>query len=194
MSRDEFRDSLQLPLARNLEFDGLWQFGSFTNAATNGQPERMFRKVISSKIRYAVLCYGVPLKIAPDPGPARTHRPGRAARIPPQRGRRGFRTRLAAAGGNESSAFRPAAELGLRRHQRRADESHQRHPAWSRGWMGRAPTSRSGLVDKAVQAERDGLWGRAYFDARGLTKADTNYFLGDEWILGAAEICRATRI
>ena len=27
-----------------------------------------------------------------------------------------------------------------------------------------------GLVDKALAAERDGLWGRAYFDARGLPK------------------------
>ena len=27
-----------------------------------------------------------------------------------------------------------------------------------------------GLVDKAVQAERDGLWGRAYFDARGIAQ------------------------
>jgi uncharacterized protein (TIGR03790 family) len=47
-----------------------------------------------------------------------------------------------------------------------------------------------GLADKAMQAERDGLWGRAYFDARGLPKTDTNYFLGDAWILGAAEISR----
>ena len=28
----------------------------------------------------------------------------------------------------------------------------------------------NGLVDKAMQAERDGLWGRAYFDARGIGK------------------------
>jgi uncharacterized protein (TIGR03790 family) len=49
----------------------------------------------------------------------------------------------------------------------------------------------SGLVDKAVQAEHDGLWGRAYFDARGIPRTDTNYFLGDEWILGAAQISHA---
>ena len=48
-----------------------------------------------------------------------------------------------------------------------------------------------GLVDKALQAERDGLWGRAYFDARGLPQSETNYWLGDEWILGAAQISRA---
>ncbi len=45
-------------------------------------------------------------------------------------------------------------------------------------------------MDKAVRAERDGLWGRAYFYARGLPKTDTNYYVGDEWMLGAAEISR----
>jgi len=43
---------------------------------------------------------------------------------------------------------------------------------------------------RSLAAEHDGLWGRAYFDARGLPQTDTNYILGDEWILGAAEICR----
>jgi len=40
MSRDGFRDKLQLPLARRLESDGLWQFGPVTNAATNAAPPR----------------------------------------------------------------------------------------------------------------------------------------------------------
>ena len=40
---------------------------SHQSPATNGQPERVVRRVAKSKIRYAVLCYGVPLKIAPDP-------------------------------------------------------------------------------------------------------------------------------
>jgi uncharacterized protein (TIGR03790 family) len=54
---------------------------------------------------------------------------------------------------------------------------------------GPTPEIARGLVDKAMQAERDGLWGRAYFDARGLEKTNA-YFLGDEWILGAAQLCR----
>src|SRR5471030_979122 len=66
MSRAEFRDSLQLPLAKKLEADGLWQSGSVIIAPTNGQPKRTVREVLASKIRYAVLCYGVPLKIASD--------------------------------------------------------------------------------------------------------------------------------
>src|SRR5262245_17921983 len=42
-----------------------------------------------------------------------------------------------------------------------------------------------GLVDKALQAERDGLWGRAYFDARGVTN---NYKLGDDIILSCEKM------
>jgi tetratricopeptide (TPR) repeat protein len=45
-----------------------------------------------------------------------------------------------------------------------------------------------GLVDKALQAEKEGLWGRAYFDARGITSG--NYQLGDDWIRSSAELCR----
>jgi tetratricopeptide (TPR) repeat protein len=43
-------------------------------------------------------------------------------------------------------------------------------------------------VDKALQAEADGLWGRAYFDLRNIT--DPAYKPGDEWIRAASEICR----
>ena len=38
------------------------------------------------------------------------------------------------------------------------------------------------LVDKAMDAETDGLWGRAYFDLRGTT--EWGYKLGDDWIRG----------
>ncbi|HSY74237.1 MAG TPA: TIGR03790 family protein, partial [Dongiaceae bacterium] len=67
MSRAEFRGSLQLPLAKKLADDGLWKFAKTIYPATNSQPERVVSHVVISKIRYAVLCYGVPLKIAPEP-------------------------------------------------------------------------------------------------------------------------------
>jgi len=53
---------------------------------------------------------------------------------------------------------------------------------------GPSPQIACGLVDKALAAERDGLWGRAYFDARGLGAKD-KYYHGDRLILGAAVIC-----
>jgi tetratricopeptide (TPR) repeat protein len=45
-----------------------------------------------------------------------------------------------------------------------------------------------GLVDKALQAEADGFWGRAYFDLRNI--ADPAYKLGDNWLRSASEVCR----
>jgi uncharacterized protein (TIGR03790 family) len=45
-----------------------------------------------------------------------------------------------------------------------------------------------GLVDKALEAERTGLWGRAYIDARGLTNG--NYLIGDQWMKVSAQVCR----
>jgi tetratricopeptide (TPR) repeat protein len=44
------------------------------------------------------------------------------------------------------------------------------------------------LVDKAIEAETNGLWGRAYFDARGLTNSP--FKLGDDWIRTAATVAR----
>ncbi len=68
MSRAEFQDKLQKPLVKKLEADGLWNLAMTFYKGTNNQPDRAVRKVIASKIRYAVLCYGVPLKISEDPG------------------------------------------------------------------------------------------------------------------------------
>jgi uncharacterized protein (TIGR03790 family) len=53
---------------------------------------------------------------------------------------------------------------------------------------GPTPEIARGLVDKAMQAETDGLWGRAYYDLRGLT--NTQYKLGDDWLRNAALITR----
>src|SRR5208283_2831031 len=41
MTRAEFGDDLQFPLASHLVVDNLWRFGSVTNAAINGQPKRV---------------------------------------------------------------------------------------------------------------------------------------------------------
>ena len=46
----------------------------------------------------------------------------------------------------------------------------------------------NGLVDKALQAEKEGLWGKCLFDVRGLT--NSGYLQGDLWLRGAAEVCR----
>lgn len=188
ISRSEFRDSLQLPLAQKLERDGLWTLSAATFPATNGQAARVGRRVSASKIRYAVLCYGVPLKIRND---ADLHEP-EADKILPEVRR------------NEAAVDSELALLPLLRMDLPLTGGY---PNWTYGTTntalfnptngillvarldGPSPEIARGLVDKALQAERDGLWGRAYFDARGLAKTNI-YFQGDEWILGAAQLCR----
>ena len=66
ISRNEFTQMLQQPLADRLEKNGIWRFGEVRIRGTNGAVVRVDQRVVESKIRYAVLCYGVPLKIAPD--------------------------------------------------------------------------------------------------------------------------------
>jgi len=188
MTRAEFGDALQFPLASRLVVDKLWRFGSVTNAATNGQPKRVENRVVESKIRYAVLCYGVPLKIASDPN----------LREPV---RENARPELL---GNEAAVDSELAWLPLVKMNVPLSGPL---PNWVYGTTNLAmlhPTNgillvarldgpsveiARGLVDKALAAERDGLWGRTYFDARGLDKTNS-YFWGDEWILNAEEICR----
>ena len=188
MSRAEFHGSLQMPLVKKLEADGFWKFGSVTVAATNGQPEHKVKKVIAAKIRYAALCYGVPLKIFPAPDMHETV----AGKMLPELRR------------NEAAVDSELAWLPLSRMEFPLTGPF---PNWLYGATnlallnptngillvarldGPTPEIANGLVDKAMQAERDGLWGRAYFDARGI-EATNSYFLGDQWILGAAQIAR----
>jgi uncharacterized protein (TIGR03790 family) len=188
MSRAEFRDSLQLPLVKKLEADGLWKFAKTTYPATNGQPERVINHVVISKIRYAVLCYGVPLKIAPEPDMHEAF----AEKMQPE-------LRNNAAAVDSELTWLPMVKIDF--------PLTGPFPNWLYGVTNAAllnptngillvarldgPTAEiaRGLVDKAMEAETDGLWGRAYFDARGLDKTNA-YFLGDTWILSAAEISR----
>jgi uncharacterized protein (TIGR03790 family) len=186
MSRAEFHDALQTPLAKKLEKDGLWKFGSVTIAATNGQPKRVVEKVVASKIRYAVLCYGVPLKVGEDAAMHETV----AEKIQPELRR------------NEAAVDSELTWLPLSRMEFPLAGVF---PNWlygttnaaafnpTNGFLlvarldGPTPEIARGLVDKAMRAERDGLWGRGYFDARGLEPTNS-YYTGDQWILAAAEV------
>ena len=189
MSRTEFRDALQLPLAKKLESDGLWKLTKINIPATNGQPARVIRRVTSSKIRYAVLCYGVPLRIANDPS---LQEPG-AKNLPLL-----FQRNEAAV--DSELTMLPDLEMNL------AITGPRMNPFYgvtnsalltpTNGILlvarldGPSAEIARGLVDKSLQAERDGLWGRAYFDTRGIKPSESNYFIGDQMLLGAAQIAK----
>jgi uncharacterized protein (TIGR03790 family) len=187
ISRADFRDLLQVPLAEKLEASGLWKFGLSTFSDAKGGPPQTIKKVIASKIRYAVLCYGVPLRIDADPTIKEDVDPAIPALFQ----------------NNGASVDSELVWLPL-------IQNKIHLAAFLKNWVYGAtntallnPTNgillvtrldgpsadiAMGLVSKSLQAERDGLWGRAYFDARGIT--DPHYKLGDEWILDSAELCR----
>ncbi|HVU26267.1 MAG TPA: TIGR03790 family protein [Verrucomicrobiae bacterium] len=188
ISRDEFQNSFQLPLARKLEHDGLWKFAKVKIPATNNLPEHVEQCVVASKIRYAVLCYGIPLKIASDP----TLHEYVNTNTRPELLR------------NEAAVDSELAWLPLIKtdFQLSGPMQNRIYGATNVNLLnptngillvarldGPTPEIARGLVDKALDAETNGLWGRAYFDIRGLPKTDS-YFLGDEWILGAAQIAK----
>jgi uncharacterized protein (TIGR03790 family) len=185
MSRAEFRDSLQKPLLEKLEADGLWKFAEKIVTETSSGLMHVEYRVAVSKIRYAVLCYGVPLKIAADPN---LHELA-ADSLQPELRR------------NEAAVDSELAWLPLSKNNVTLSGPMPNRVYGATNTAMLNPTNgillvarldgpsaeiARGLVDKALEAERDGLWGRAYFDERGIT--DPGYKLGDEWISTAAKI------
>ena len=188
MTRADFTDFLQQPLAEKLEVAKLWKFGKVTFPATNGQPARVENRVVKSKIRYAVLCYGVPLKIEPS---------SKLEEMAEKIARTEFRRNEAAV--DSELAWLPILKLDVMLTgplpnpfyltTNRASLNVTNGILLVARLDGPTPEIASALVDKALEAESNGFWGRAYFDARGLENTNS-YFQGDQWILTGAEICR----
>jgi uncharacterized protein (TIGR03790 family) len=187
MSRAEFQNSLQKPLAKLLEDKKLWHVASVVTPATTNRPGHVEWRVVQSKIRYAVLCYGVPLRISED---SNLKEPGTDKMRPEMR-------RNGACVDSELTLL-PLMEQRLPLHGTinnltyGATNTGVLHP--TNGVLlvsrldGPTPEIARGLVDKAIQAETDGLWGRAYFDLRNIS--DPAFKIGDDWIRNASEMCR----
>ena len=197
MTRADFTDFLQKPLAEKLEAAKLWKFGKVTVYDTNHLPVREDSRVVESKIRYAVLCYGVPLKIAPN-SVVEEFMDKLIEKFTDTATREKLRRNEAAV--DSELAWLPMlrTKIPLTGPLVNPFYTCTNHAALNatNGILlvsrldGPTPEIANGLVDKALEAESNGFWGRAYFDARGLSKSDTNYYLGDEWMLSGAEICR----
>src|SRR2546430_17611383 len=67
ITRAEFRDRLPKPLLKALERQKMIRTQPGILPATRDRTGDAFQKVIDSKIRYATVCYGVPVKILNDP-------------------------------------------------------------------------------------------------------------------------------
>lgn len=187
ISRTEFREKLEEPLAKAIAAKKLWRIGPTSSPGTNNQPPVIHWRPVASKIRYAVLCYGMPLKILSDPN----LKEEAAEKMRPEMRR------------NEAAVDSELALLPLIE-ERLPLAGPLRNPAYgstnaaeidpTNGLLmvsrldGPTPKIARGLIDKAVEADADGLWGRAYFDLRNTT--EPGYKMGDDWIRAAAAISR----
>ncbi|WCJ59226.1 TIGR03790 family protein [Fontisphaera persica] len=176
MSRAEYDQQLRAPLLRWLTENRHWKYAD--PQAPAGLP-------VQASIRFAVLCYGVPLKIRPEPAlkePA-------AAALPPalQRNEAAVDSELACLPGSVTN-YLIAGALPNPFHG--ATNVARLHP--TNGLLlvtrldGPSAEIARGLVDQALAAETNGLWGRAYLDLRQTT--DTNYALGDRWLATTAQM------
>ncbi len=186
MQRDDFTDDLQKPLVADLVKAKLWKFGEAQIVANGRQPAHTETRVVESKIRYAVLCYGMPLKIAPDAALKEAS----------------AKTLNSSFQHNEASVDSELAWLPLVKLKVQLTgplpnllymSTNQLRLTPTEGLLlvarldGPTPEIANALVDKAMAAESNGFWGRAYFDARGYKTNDV-YYLGDQWILTGAAI------
>src|SRR4051812_24904310 len=160
ISRRDFAEKLQKPLWQELVTRKL--FIPFDKGAGEAQ----LKHVKESKIRYATLCFGVPLKISAEP----SIKEEVAEKLPQE-----LRRNEAAV--DSELALLPAflAKLpivgAVNNPVYAATNLNFLHP--TNGVLmvarldGPSVDLARGLVDRALQAETDGLWGRAYFDTRG---------------------------
>lgn len=188
MSRQEFLEKLQAPVLKHLEAEKLFTYGPATNRVPNSKPsDPSVRRVVGARVRYAVLCYGVPVKISADP---RLVEEG-ADKLPTelQRNQAAVDSQLACSASSEgrlpwtgpiSNPFYAATNAAVL------------HP--TNGLLlvarldGPSAAIARGLIDKAIDAETNGLWGRAYIDSRGLTNG--GYRIGDDWMRASALVAR----
>lgn len=185
MSRPEFRDKLQNPL-----FEWLVQEKLVTRNKQKppAKPDANYHPIVDAKVRYVVLCYGIPLKIARDT----TLQEEGSDKLKEQlRGRN-------EAAVDSDLALLPASQEKLFLTGPMPNPFYlgtnaaALHP--TNGFImvarldGPSVEIARGLVDKALEAETNGLWGNAYIDARGITEGE--YKLGDDWMRTAADITR----
>ncbi len=185
ISRSDFSRLVELPLIEEMQNRRLCRYEIGSTTDSNFPAGRPTYKCVESKVRYLLLSWGFPYRIPEDP----TLKEAGAEKFP-ELARR-----------NEASVDSDLTILGAKGFvfytsciPNFASEITNTaiHPTNGLFMVTRldGPTKEiaMGLVDKALNAETNGLLGEAYFDERGLKEGA--YVTGDRWITNAALVTR----
>jgi uncharacterized protein (TIGR03790 family) len=150
MTRTQFEEQLLRPLRERLDKEKLFTFAD--------QPPR---QVTAARIRYATLCYGVPVKILKD---ATLKEEGaEKLREELRRDEASVDSELAALPSGE--IMRTGPFVNRLYSTTNLNLLHPTNGIWLVTRLdGPTPAIARSLVDKAMEAETNGLWGRGYFD------------------------------
>jgi uncharacterized protein (TIGR03790 family) len=182
IGRSEYESKLERPLVEALVQRQLVEIRDQIRPATETAPGRVLQMISQAKVRHIVVCYGVPIRTTNDvtlvePEAQQMQEPLRRADASIDAELTALPLLLAgqprtgplgnpAYGTTNQAALQPTAGLFV---VGRLD--------------GPTPDLAKALVDRAIEAEEFGLWGRGYFDIRSI--ASPAYKPGDQWISNA---------
>ncbi len=186
ISRLDYMRFVEDFLIKELESRGLARFRRGIVPVQNDRPGRVTYHLVESGFRYLVPTFGVPWQISESPNWEEPATPNMPAQV----------KRNEACLDNELSLLPRHGELSfygpLRNPRFASTNSSALDPVNGVLIVSRldGPTAEiaSSLVDKAMLAEKEGLWGRAYFDLRNIREGA--YAPGDQWITNAAQVAR----
>jgi len=184
ISREDFQQQLYLPIFQYLKEQDFFDTRYEIIPATRERPGVVLEHLETSSIRYLVPCYGIPVIIAEDSQLKETG--AESVRIELRKNRAAVDHELAWLGRDPKQVLLSGPfENPLYNASRSVDIKPENGVMIVARLDGPTPEIAMGLVDKAMEAEQIGLWGRAYFDTRGLKSGP--YLQGDTWIEGAAK-------
>lgn len=169
ITRQEFLATLWYPLRAEMELRGLWRMDEDKG------------NVLMTSIRFLAIIKGVPLKVQADP--AASPRPGQPDPIA-QRSEAAVDSELATLAMPPSPPSGVVSNPYYRRFTPVLDSETRPYILAVSRLDGPSAGVVRLMIDGAQAAERDGLWGWAYIDSRGLKGGP--YQLGDQWLMNLA--------
>jgi len=170
ISRAEFVEFIQKPLISKLEKEGWWKI----------RRDGADWKLTESRLKYLVLCHGIPLKITEEKPetPPKTKSP----------------LQINGAAVDSELALLPSPKApvdGFLPNPIFQQDGIDQFKEWNLQMIlvtrldGPNPAVCKRLVDGAIAGEKLGVWGRAVIDTRGITNGA--YAGGDQWLNGLAD-------